>query len=235
MVTTRYSDQQGSKSRQKVMLLDWLGLLSPTHDQRSQQQIGPISSNRFDQQFQVSQGYTSYKNKENWNTEVHGGGGLELVKPACESASSRPKPCASLKKPHESCPFAAPCARAQGFSPPLARQRSNCPPPSPNLVRTLPASSHKSRPKTFSFRGPCAGVQIPRAERHWSWRSARRVVIGRWITFTLFNSTTTSPPSHRLMLGKVAVSRRTQYADAGIEPTRPIQPFLVRSPPVGHF
>ena len=83
------------------------------------------------------------------------------MKPAREPASSRPKPCASLKKPHESCPFAAPCgprrkkndrgqrsafpqnlpvrafdSRAQGFSPPLARQRSSCPPPSPNLVRT---------------------------------------------------------------------------------------------------
>ena len=32
------------------------------------------------------------------------GGCLELVKPAREPASSRPKPCASLKKPHESCP-----------------------------------------------------------------------------------------------------------------------------------
>ena len=32
------------------------------------------------------------------------------MKPAREPASSRPKPCASLKKPHESCPFAAPCA-----------------------------------------------------------------------------------------------------------------------------
>ena len=64
MVTTRYSDQQGSKSRQKVMRLykrwhrplakrfiklpllhiesslDRLGLLSPTHDQRSQQPRG---------------------------------------------------------------------------------------------------------------------------------------------------------------------------------------------------
>ena len=58
----------------------------------------------FDQQVQVSQGHTSFKNKE-----VHGGGGLELVKPAREPASSRPKPRASLKKPHESCPFAAPC------------------------------------------------------------------------------------------------------------------------------
>ena len=31
------------------------------------------------------------------------------MKPAREPASSRPKPCASLKKPHESCLFAAPC------------------------------------------------------------------------------------------------------------------------------
>ena len=89
------------------------------------------------------------------------------MKPAREPASSRPKPCASLKKPHESCPFAAPCGprrkknydrgqrsafpsetsrfkpvilahRAQGFSPPLARRRSSCPPPSPNLARTHP-------------------------------------------------------------------------------------------------
>ena len=31
------------------------------------------------------------------------------MKPAREPASNRPRPCASLKKPHESCPFAAPC------------------------------------------------------------------------------------------------------------------------------
>ena len=31
------------------------------------------------------------------------------MEPAREPASSRPKPCASLKKPHESCSFAAPC------------------------------------------------------------------------------------------------------------------------------
>ena len=85
------------------------------------------------------------------------------MKPARAPASSRPKPCASLKKPHESCPFAAPRgprrkkndrgtseisfslrnlpvrafdSRAQGFSPPLGRPRSSCPPPLPNLVRT---------------------------------------------------------------------------------------------------
>ena len=67
----QYSDQQGSKSRQKVMRLykrwhrpiakgfiklpllhiesslDRLGLLSPTHDQRSQQQTGQTRSNQF--------------------------------------------------------------------------------------------------------------------------------------------------------------------------------------------
>ena len=31
------------------------------------------------------------------------------MKPAREPASSSPRPCASLKKPHESSPFAAPC------------------------------------------------------------------------------------------------------------------------------
>ena len=31
------------------------------------------------------------------------------MKPAREPASNRPKPCAYLKKAHESCPFAAPC------------------------------------------------------------------------------------------------------------------------------
>ena len=31
------------------------------------------------------------------------------MKPGREPASSRPKLCASLKKPHESCLFAAPC------------------------------------------------------------------------------------------------------------------------------
>ena len=93
--------------------LDRLGLLSPTHDQRSQQQSGQVTTLQpvlINKQVQVSQGHTSYKNKENSNTEVHGGGDLELVvKSALESASSRPKPCASWKKPHESCPFAAPC------------------------------------------------------------------------------------------------------------------------------
>ena len=67
--------------------LNRLRLLSPTHGQRFQQQSGQITF----------QDHTSHRNKENWNTEVHGGGGLGLVKPARGPASSRLKPCASLK------------------------------------------------------------------------------------------------------------------------------------------
>ena len=55
----------------------------------------------FDQQAQVSQGHTSCRNMGNCSTEVHGGGVLELVKPA-QPASSRPKPCAFWKIPQES-------------------------------------------------------------------------------------------------------------------------------------
>ena len=91
------------------------------------------------------------------------------MKPAREPASSRPKPCTSLKKPHESCPFALLMtlvgrkkavvrhqlfpqkppgfrldSRAQGFSPSLARRRSSCPPPSPNLVRTHPIEHYQA-------------------------------------------------------------------------------------------
>ena len=92
------------------------------------------------------------------------------MKPAREPASSRPRPCASLKKPHEFCPFAAPCGprrkkndRGQASAFPsetsrfkpvilahrgsalslLARPRSSFPPPSPNLVRTHPIEHYQ--------------------------------------------------------------------------------------------
>ena len=92
------------------------------------------------------------------------------MKPAREPASSRPKPCAPLKAPRilsvrrslwpskeEKCqwpdmsfslrnlPVRAFDSRAQGFSPSLARQRSSCPPPSPNLVRTHPIENYSLR------------------------------------------------------------------------------------------
>ena len=77
----------------------------PAFSAKKRKNCAPTS---FDQQVvQVSQGHIKIRKIE--IPEVHGDGGLELVKPAREPASSRPKPCASLKKPHESCPFAAPC------------------------------------------------------------------------------------------------------------------------------
>ena len=51
-----------------------------------------LYSNQIDQQAKVSQGHTSCRSEDNRNTEVHGGGGLELVKLAREPASRRPKP-----------------------------------------------------------------------------------------------------------------------------------------------
>ena len=84
--------------------------------------------------------------------------------------ASRPTPCAYLKKPprilpvrrslwpsqEEKCPWSdisfslrnlpvqACDFRAQGFSPPLARRRSSCLPPSPNLVRTHPIEHYQA-------------------------------------------------------------------------------------------
>ena len=87
------------------------------------------------------------------------------MKPAREPTSSRPKSWASLKKPHESCPFAAPCgprrkknysgqtsafpsktSRFKSGSPPLALapRRSSCLPPPPNLVRTHPIKHYQA-------------------------------------------------------------------------------------------
>ena len=64
---------------------------------------------RLDQQAHDSQGHTSYRNKENGNIDVYGGASLELVRLAHEPASSLLEPCASLKTPYASCPFAPPC------------------------------------------------------------------------------------------------------------------------------
>ena len=89
--------------------------------------------------------------------------------------------------PHESCPFAAPygkktdrcqrsafslrnlpfCAfdsRAQGFSVSLAHRQSNCPPPSPNLVRTHPIY------QAFRDSAPCPS-RAPTSRRAPNWSS----------------------------------------------------------------
>ena len=46
--------------------------------------------------------------------------------------------------PSENLPVHAFDSRAQGFSPPLARRRSSCPPPLPNLVRTHPIEHYQA-------------------------------------------------------------------------------------------
>ena len=64
----------------------------------------------FDQHVQVFQGHTSYKNKE---IEIPRSMVVEAFSRSSRRASQHPavqKPWASLKKPHESCPFAAPCS-----------------------------------------------------------------------------------------------------------------------------
>ena len=135
METTRYIDQQGCKSRQKIMrhYMRWQRPMSERFVKLPYSIISratsidlyggrfstpsvlsnkadQLRSNKFDQEDQeISQGRISYRSKNSGNTNVHGGGGLELVKPVHEPVSSRPKPCAPLKKPHESCPFATPC------------------------------------------------------------------------------------------------------------------------------
>ena len=92
------------------------------------------------------------------------------MKPAREPASGHQNPSASLKNPsnlarspllvalvgrkmtvvrHQLFPQKTPGShafdfRAQGFSPPLARRQSSCPPPLPNLVRTHPIEHYQT-------------------------------------------------------------------------------------------
>ena len=123
MVTTCYSDQQGSKSRQKVVRIykQWHRPMSkrfiklPYSISRAvsiysncwrlltisvlSNQAENYAPTRFDQQVQVSQGHTSYKNKKKQIIEVNDGGGLGLVKPAREPISSRPSPVHPSKSP----------------------------------------------------------------------------------------------------------------------------------------
>ena len=64
MVTTRYSDQQGSKSPTKSYAT--LQAMTPTNNKTDQSnKSDEYVSISFDQQFQFSQSHTSYKNKEN--------------------------------------------------------------------------------------------------------------------------------------------------------------------------
>ena len=90
--------------------LDRLGMLAPTDDQRSRKKTGkitlqPVLINKS--KFLKATHCTEIRKIEIPRSMVVEAL-TELVKPTREPASSRPKPCAFLKKPHESCPFGAP-------------------------------------------------------------------------------------------------------------------------------
>ena len=90
--------------------LDRLGLLSPAHGQRFQQQSGKSCLNRF--LLLSPSSSSSHTSSEIREVEIPRSMMVEAwswVKPAWEPASSHPSPCASLKKPHKSCLSAAPC------------------------------------------------------------------------------------------------------------------------------
>ena len=118
------------------------------------------------------------------------------MKPAREPASSRPRPCASLKKPHDSCPFAAPCAPCRkkndrGQTSACSLQTSRLTPfilahrgPAlpwlvddraalrlslPNLVRTHPIEHYQA----LRDSAPCLSraATLPKARRVPSWSS----------------------------------------------------------------
>ena len=79
---------------------DRLELLSPSHGQRSQQQSGqitlePVLINK--PKFLKATHHTETMKIVPGSTEVHGGGGLEPVKPAREPSSTRVKPRVLLK------------------------------------------------------------------------------------------------------------------------------------------
>ena len=81
------------------------------------------------------------------------------MKPAREPASSRPTPCASLKKPHESCPFAAPCGPHRIKMTVVRHQLFPQKPPGSSLrfsrtgVQPSPGSSTIELPSAFAESG----------------------------------------------------------------------------------
>ena len=118
---------------------------------------------------------TLHRHEENCNTEVHGGGDLQLVKPARKPASSRSEPGASPKNlprrlacsplrvgswseisfPPRNLPVDAFEFRAQGFSISLARQGTRFPLPSSTFYGTLKRALRPTRLST-TFPPPLA-------------------------------------------------------------------------------
>ena len=100
------------------------------------------------------------------------------MKPAREPASRRPKPCTSLKKPHESFPFAAPCG---------PRRKKNV----RGQTSAFPSETSRFKPVILAHRGSALPWLVDdrvvlRLRRIWC-------VPTRWSTTRL--SATVLPPS----------------------------------------
>ena len=108
------------------------------------------------------------------------------MKLAREPASSRPKTTHIARSPllvgprrkktdrgqlsPRNLPVLAFDSRAQGFSTPLARRRSSCPPPSPNLVRPYPTEHYQA----LQDSAPCLSrAATSRRALNWSSEEAR--------------------------------------------------------------
>ena len=173
------------------------GLLLNMHGQCSQQQSGQstLQSVLTNKPIFLKAACHAEKKGKN-NTDVYVGGNLEMVTLAHDLASSRPKPCVSLKIPHKSCLFATPYrpsqeenvpwpkissslrylpvrafdSRAKRFSTTLAYRRPSCPSRSPNLVRPHPIDQVSvTAPLTTHVLPPFRGHHIgARKRRNWS-------------------------------------------------------------------
>ena len=120
--------------------LDRLGLLSPTHHQRSQQQTGQImlqpvliSRSKFLKATQC----TKIRKIEKPRSLV-----VEALSwEACARASIQPsKALCILEKPHESCPFAAPCGPR--------RKKNDC-----GQISAFPSKISRFKPVILAHRG----------------------------------------------------------------------------------
>ena len=108
------------------------------------------------------------------------------MKPAREPASSRPKPCASLKKSHESCPFAAPCS---------PRRKNNY----RGQTSAFPSETSRFKPVILAHRGSALSWLVDdraalRLRRIWC--EPTRWSITRLFT-TVLSASRVPPPSRR--------------------------------------
>ena len=113
------------------------------------------------------------------------------MKPAREPASSRPKPCASLKKSHESCPFAAPCG---------PRRKKN---DDRGQTSAFPSETSRSKPVILAHRGSALPWLVDdraalRLRRIWCVSTRQRTT---GLSATVLPASCVPPPSQGHQIG----------------------------------